>query len=727
MAEDKRIRVSADASPLQELRQNAQALWNDFNKMESTFKDIAEQTVGVIQKQIDLLKERNALSGGMQGGSPNDTPTERRPSLIDPYTGRPLNPTYNRTSDFRGTNRAEQNQVFELQNGIFERILTEVTRIADGLEKEGRDDENQGDLGGIGGNGSGIGGNGSGIGGNGSGIGGNRRSSSQLTLPTSLMGALKMLPYGAALAAIIGAGDQAYGKMLGYEVRQATAENRFQRANIADWWSSYIPFYGTYQKAKEDESEAYRRSVERFNQSVNKYTSLHGVSYEQGVRDIVSTQTGRTGADIQWAGKWVVDEVERRLKQASAKEEPKTSSLSLKEFRELTPEERSKRFRQIVKDKEEQNTVSRQDAIQPQSPYVKDPLLAATDNLNRKRASYNSGQTGSEYELPTFSSEYLGMDMGEHAAKFAEFSRVGVRNTGGITEKTGAVNQLLFAQRMRGLSDSDAETVLRLGRYDRNNLPASNIVSTFDTNLQRLGKDNQYIASTLSEHIGSFERIANNILSRGGEINSKAILRSMTSIQNATGAEGRQLERLQNAFTGGSISQDDTTQALLLRTARELNPNGNLSDLQADIEMMQNNPKLQQQFAEKLETLTGGGEMFKQALHTVFGLSFTDIKKAVGKDGKLKKGFFESGISEGGGYNAEDVKRIIPEAERSEAASENKRIYQGVERTVPSEGKTMADLLSRLDRPLTITIDEASMNDLDAIFKKRLNITLKTR
>lgn len=90
MAEDKRIRVSADASPLQELRQNAQALWNDFNKMESEFKNIAEQTVGVIQKQIDLLKERNALAGGMQGGLPNDTPTERRPTLIDPYTGRPL-------------------------------------------------------------------------------------------------------------------------------------------------------------------------------------------------------------------------------------------------------------------------------------------------------------------------------------------------------------------------------------------------------------------------------------------------------------------------------------------------------------------------------------------------------------------------------------------------------------------------------------------------------------
>ena len=49
MAEDKRIRVSADASPLQELRQNAQALWNDFYNMESEFKNSAEQSVGVFQ------------------------------------------------------------------------------------------------------------------------------------------------------------------------------------------------------------------------------------------------------------------------------------------------------------------------------------------------------------------------------------------------------------------------------------------------------------------------------------------------------------------------------------------------------------------------------------------------------------------------------------------------------------------------------------------------------
>ena len=141
MAEDKRIRVSADASPLQELRQNAQALWNDFNKMESEFKNIAEQTVGVIQKQIDLLKERNALAGGMQGGLPNDTPTERRPTLIDPYTGRPLSGGGGAVAP--GTSgRALNTQLTERQQTTLDKILSEVVRIADLMEKTQRDDTN---------------------------------------------------------------------------------------------------------------------------------------------------------------------------------------------------------------------------------------------------------------------------------------------------------------------------------------------------------------------------------------------------------------------------------------------------------------------------------------------------------------------------------------------------------------------------------------------------------
>lgn len=40
MAEDKRIRVSADTTPLQEVRQAARELWEDLAQMETNFKQI---------------------------------------------------------------------------------------------------------------------------------------------------------------------------------------------------------------------------------------------------------------------------------------------------------------------------------------------------------------------------------------------------------------------------------------------------------------------------------------------------------------------------------------------------------------------------------------------------------------------------------------------------------------------------------------------------------------
>ena len=109
----------------------------------------------------------------------------------------------------------------------------------------------------------------------------------------------------------------------------------------------------------------------------------------------------------------------------------------------------------------------------------------------------------------------------------------------------------------------------------------------------------------------------------------------MTSIQNATGMEGRQLERVQNSLMGNNISQDDVTQALLLRTAREVNGGeGNLSDLQAMIEEMPNNTELQTQFFEKIQKMTGGGEMGRQVMKQIFpNLSMRDIIDLGGKTG----------------------------------------------------------------------------------------------
>ena len=70
MAEDKKIRVSADLTPLQELRQGAQALLDDINNMEGRFRRLSGKTLDTIQAQIDLLKERNRVADEFNPGKP---------------------------------------------------------------------------------------------------------------------------------------------------------------------------------------------------------------------------------------------------------------------------------------------------------------------------------------------------------------------------------------------------------------------------------------------------------------------------------------------------------------------------------------------------------------------------------------------------------------------------------------------------------------------------------
>ena len=93
MAEDKRIRVSADTTPLQEVRQAARELWEDLAQMETNFKQINDGVLQSIQKQIDLLKERNSLYTAFNPQEQTNTQqgqNNRNTGLIDPYTGRPL-------------------------------------------------------------------------------------------------------------------------------------------------------------------------------------------------------------------------------------------------------------------------------------------------------------------------------------------------------------------------------------------------------------------------------------------------------------------------------------------------------------------------------------------------------------------------------------------------------------------------------------------------------------
>lgn len=673
MAEDKRIRVSADASPLQELRQNAQALWNDFNKMESEFKNIAEQTVGVIQKQIDLLKERNALAGGMQGGLPNDTPTERRPTLIDPYTGRPLSGGGGAVTP--GTSgRALNTQLTERQQTTLDKILSEVVRIADLMEKTQRDDTN-----GVLPTGSGgeppqppapetpdvptLGqGGGAGLFGKG------------FKMPTSMSGLMGMLPFGALIMGI----GTILGQQAKYESAQYGAENEFQRRNNrGNHWLLNMLTFGI-SGAEAEKKEVGRNAATQNDRALGDYSALHRMSYRQALGsqfvdsfgDNVDYVTGgnTTYHDYKMATDWSY-----RQKQSEPKD-PTELDLSMLAF---------PRTEQDAKGWKE---------------------WEHGQKVQQLRNADKAGLVTDRDELPTWASRTLGLNMTDYLSQVTTLQKAGVyeRNT-----SLHDVNQLLMAGKIRGLSEDDAASVLATTRFDRSGRTGANVVQAFDTNLQGLGKSDQYIASTLGEYLQSFNRMAENVLNRTGGINTAGIVRSMTSIQNATGMEGRQLERVQNSLMGNNISQDDVSQALLLRTAREVaGPDAQLSDLQAMIEQMPEKPELQQQFFERIQKMTGGGEMGRQVMKSIFpNLSMTDIidlEKATGNDAQK---IFRRGRSTGAEYSEAEARSMVGDIAASTAATQNRKIKDGYEEILGGKG-SIASVVKALkeEGPIPVTI-----------------------
>ena len=492
MAEDKRIRVSADASPLQELRQNAQALWNDFNKMESEFKNIAEQTVGVIQKQIDLLKERNALAGGMQGGLPNDTPTERRPTLIDPYTGRPLSGGGGAVTP--GTSgRALNTQLTERQQTTLDKILSEVVRIADLMEKTQRDDTN-----GVLPTGSGgeppqppapetpdvptLGqGGGAGLFGKG------------FKMPTSMSGLMGMLPFGALIMGI----GTILGQQAKYESAQYGAENEFQRRNNrGNHWLLNMLTFGI-SGAEAEKKEVGRNAATQNDRALGDYSALHRMSYRQALGsqfldsfgDNVDYVTGgnTTYHDYKMATDWSY-----RQKQSEPKD-PTKLDLSMLAFPRTEQDAKGwKKWEHGQK-------------------------------VQQLRNADKAGLVTDRDELPTWASRTLGLNMTDYLSQVTTLQKAGAyeRNT-----SLHDVNQLLMAGKIRGLSEDDAASVLATTRFDRSGRTGANVVQAFDTNLQGLGKSDQYIASTLGEYLQSFNRMAENVLNRTGGINTAGIVRS---------------------------------------------------------------------------------------------------------------------------------------------------------------------------------------------------------
>lgn len=640
MAEDKRIRVSADTTPLQEVRQAARELWEDLAQMETNFKQINDGVLQSIQKQIDLLKERNSLytafnpqaqPNGRDGYNPRNT------GLIDPYTGRPLSDcTQGQT--VRGGD-------FEKQVNILERIYGAVSRIAETLEQDQRNQQNglvpgeseqpaplpapsldnplkprQSDAGGS------------------SGMGG-------FKIPTSLQGILNALPYGAALYGM----GQLVGQQVQFSAMQYGAENKFQRENNVGKNPLLNMFTFGISGALSDIKEVGRITASQNDKVLKDYSALRGVSYKSALRD-------------QLAGGF--DE---------------NADLLLDDFPIWASENPNKVDSRARKD------------------------LNSFDDFKKSRASRRAEAGITDDEFQNWASNTVGLNLTEFMQRITSMSRAGAK---GSNTTDDDLKQLLLAQRIRGVTDEQTDEVLRTTRFRRNEqgLTGAGVISAFDANLSErfAGRSdaNQLIASTLGEYLAQFNKISDRILDRVGSVNTTNIVRSMTSIQNATKMEGKQLDRVQNALMGNNISQDDTTQALLLRVARQLNPEGNLSDLQADIEDMANNPELQKAFFGEIRKISGGGEQMRHMLKAIFPqLSMTDIIDA--DLGKITEDeLFGKGRTQGAQYSDRSAARMVGDAERSTAGTMNRKIFEGYENVMGAD--QLKAVLESIEKPIPV-------------------------
>ena len=635
MAEDKRIRVSADTTPLQEVRQAARELWEDLAQMETNFKQINDGVLQSIQKQIDLLKERNSLYTAFNPQEQTNTQqgqNNRNTGLIDPYTGRPL---FDKT-DGQGIRNAD----FEKALNVLDKISSDVTRIAETLEQDQRNQQN----GLVPGEDSQpaplpnpAGGNplqppqqpNAPTGGRGGGF----------SLPTSLQGMMSLLPYGAALFGI----GQMIGQQFQFQAMQYGAQNEFQRRNNVGKNPLLNMLSFGITGAKADEAEVGRLAAEQNDKVLKDYSALFGVSYNESLRRQI---TGSFGGNYN----------------------------NLFDQTIGAPKSRSDSYIRVS----EGGDTSR---------------VVTGDKTRAEEANKAAGISKEEFQ--NWASTVLGLNITEFTEKITSLSRAGAK---GSNTTDDDLKQLLLAQRLRGVTDEQAEDVLRTTRFRRNEqgLTGAGVISAFDANLSERfagrADANQLIASTLGEYLAQFNQISDRILDRVGSVNTTNIVRSMTSIQNATKMEGKQLERVQNALMGNDISQDDTTQALLLRTARQLNPEGNLSDLQADIEDMANNPELQKAFFGQIRQMTGGGEQMRHVLKAIFPqLSMSDIKKA--DLGQItEEELFDRGRTQGAQYSDRSAARM--------AGSINGKIFEEYENVMGND--QLKAVLESIENPIPV-------------------------
>ena len=229
----------------------------------------------------------------------------------------------------------------------------------------------------------------------------------------------------------------------------------------------------------------------------------------------------------------------------------------------------------------------------------------------------------------------LGMNVGEYIQRRAALIRAAGGKEGTVAP-VPETQSLMAVQRLYGLSDRTVmgmQGAMRFARTEEGQTASSSaIIRSFEQTMKQLQIPLSEIASTMDESMTTFIRSADDILSRTGEIDAASIASIMRAVRLQTGMEGRQLERVQQAFMGQGISQDDVTQTLLFRAAQQATGAMNPSDVLAamdDLSRGEGDKNIMKRFLESLKEISGGSlEMLRHLMRGAFtNLSYTDINK----------------------------------------------------------------------------------------------------
>lgn len=368
--------------------------------------------------------------------------------------------------------------------------------------------------------------------------------------------------------------------------------------------------------------------------------------------------------------------------------------------------------------------------------------LQALEGAERNSLGYSQvsgrsiGQTINQgYREGSFAASDLGMDVSEYMGRRGSLLRAaGGKILGGQEDDTREMNSLMAVTRAYGLSDQTINQLqgsMRFARqgeteYGSSSNSPSAIIRLFENTMKELKLPFSEIAATMDESLDTFNRTVTSVLEKTGSVDAGSIATMLASIRASTGFEGRQLERVQSAVSGQRVSQDDVTQALLMRVAREVNPEaGTFTELMSSIEKMSEDPELQRAFLNKIEEMVGNEEQLRNVLKSIFpDLSYSDVvdltkrRNEVAPEASLGDFLTQGGqrlapeVSRGNEgeaqYDTSIASRTVGTIEAANAARRNERIGEGGEAL-----EKLTEISSKLEGLLSV--DATAKSILNAI------------